>query len=70
MIEDEGFEDATRYLVVRGAREAMGDNPDMNYIRVPGLVPLVNKETGEIEYVVAGEPETRDRLYAMWPVSG
>jgi hypothetical protein len=46
-IEDEGFEDATHYLVVRGAAEAMGDNPDLNFIIVPGLVPLVSKETGE-----------------------
>ena len=27
-IEDEGWEDATHYLVVRGAAEAVGDNPD------------------------------------------
>jgi len=33
--------------------EAMADNPDPNFIIVPGLVPLVSKETGEIEYVVA-----------------
>ena len=52
LIEDEGFEDATHYLVVRGAAEAMGDSPNPNYIIVPGFVPLVDKRTGEIEYVV------------------
>jgi hypothetical protein len=52
-IQDDGWEDATHLLVVRGAAEAMGDSPDPNFIIVPGLVPLVSKETGEIEYVVA-----------------
>jgi hypothetical protein len=47
-IEDEGFQDATHYLVVRGTAE---DDP--NLVIVPGLVPLVNKATSEIEYVVA-----------------
>ena len=42
MIEDDGWEDATHWLVVRGAAEA-----DPNYILVPGLVPLVSKETGD-----------------------
>jgi hypothetical protein len=44
----------------------MGDNPDVNDILVPGLVPLVSMETGEIEYVVAHTEW--DRLDAMWPV--
>jgi hypothetical protein len=70
MIQNDGFEDDTRYLVVRGAAEAMGDNPDPNFIIVPGLVPLVNKRTGEIEYVVPHLPEVLARLDAMWPVSG
>jgi hypothetical protein len=67
-IEDDGWADASHYLVVRGAAEAISDNPDPNYIIVPGLVPLVNKETGEIEYVVARAEW--DRLDAMTPVSG
>jgi hypothetical protein len=68
-IDDEGFEDATHYLVVRGAAEAMGNNPDPNYILVPGLVPLVSKETGEIE-CVPHLPEVVARLHATSPVSG
>ena len=47
----------------------MGDNPDPSYILVPGLLPLVDKETGEIEYVVAHDPEVAERLDAMTPVS-
>ena len=70
MIEDDGWEDATHYLVVGGSAEAMGDNPDPNFIIVPGLVPLVNKETGEIQYVVAHLPEVVARLDATSPVSG
>jgi hypothetical protein len=62
-IEDEGFQDATHYLVVRGTAE---DDP--NLVIVPGLVPLVNKATSEIEYVVAHTEW--DRLDAMTPVSG
>jgi hypothetical protein len=37
LLPQEVFEDATHYLVVRGAAEAMGDNPDVNYILVPGF---------------------------------
>ena len=48
----------------------MGDNPDPNYILVPGLVPLVSKETGEIECVVLQLPEVVARLDATSPVSG
>jgi hypothetical protein len=55
--------------VVLGAAEAMGDNPDPSYILVPGLLPLVSKVTGEIEYVVAHLPEVAKRLEAMTPVS-
>jgi hypothetical protein len=51
-----------------GARRSRGQGD--NHILVPGLVPLVDKETGEIEYVVAHDPEIRDRLHAMTPVSG
>jgi hypothetical protein len=46
MIEADGFEDATHYLVVRGAAGP-------NFIIVPALVPLVHKQTGEISYIVA-----------------
>jgi hypothetical protein len=63
MIEPDGWEDATHYLVVRGRAE---DDP--NLVIIPGLVPLVSKETGEIEYVVAHAEW--DRLDAMTPVSG
>ena len=45
MVEDDGWEDATHCLVVRGAAEAMGDSPDPNLVIVPGLVPLVDKES-------------------------
>jgi hypothetical protein len=31
-------------------QKAMGDSPNPNYIIVPGLVPLVDKRAGEIEY--------------------
>ena len=48
--------------VVRGTAE---DDP--NLVIIPGLVPLLNKETGEIEYVVAHAEW--DRLDAMTPVS-
>jgi hypothetical protein len=69
-IEEDGFEDATHWLVVRGAAEAMADNPDSNFIIVPGLVPLVSTRTGEIEYVVPHLPEVVARLDATSPVSG
>jgi hypothetical protein len=69
-IEDAGLEDSTHFLVVRGAAEAMGDNPDANFILVPGLVPLVGKQTGEIECVVPHYPGVWERLDAMTPVSG
>jgi hypothetical protein len=62
-IEDDGWEDATHYLVVRGPAES-----DSNLIIVRGLVPLVDKQTGEIEYIVAHAEW--DRLDAMTPVSG
>jgi hypothetical protein len=68
VIELDGWEDASHYLVVRGAAEAMGDNPDPNFIVVPGLVPLIDKQTGEIEYVVPHLPEVVARPDAMWPV--
>jgi hypothetical protein len=55
---------------VRGAAEAMGDSPNPNYIIVPGLVPLVDKRTGEIEYVVPHLPEVARRLDMMRPVHG
>lgn len=67
-IEADGWEDATHYLVVRGAAEAMGDNPDPNFVIIPGVLPLVSKATGEIEYVVL--LEEWNRLDAMTPVSG
>jgi hypothetical protein len=38
-----------------------------NLVIIPGLVPLVSKETGEIENVVAHTEW--DRLDAMTPVS-
>jgi hypothetical protein len=60
-IKADGWEDATHYLVVRGPAES-----DPNLIIVPGLVPLVDKQTGEIEYVVAHAEW--DRLDAMRPV--
>jgi hypothetical protein len=56
--------------VVRGAAEAMSDNPDPNFVIVPGLVPLVDKQTGAIEYVVPHLPEVVERLDAMTPISG
>ena len=51
-----------------GSAEVMGDNPDPNFVIVPG-VPLVNKETGEIECVVLHLPEVVTRLDATLPVS-
>jgi hypothetical protein len=48
----------------------MGDSPDPNLVIVPGLVPLVDKETGEIECVVPHLPEVVARLHATLPVSG
>jgi hypothetical protein len=68
LLSQEGFEDATHYLVVRGAADAMGVNPDVNYILAPGLLRLVSKEIGEIEYVVPHVPEVAERLDAMTPV--
>jgi len=62
-IEAEGFEDATHYLVLRGAAEA---GTDPNYVIVGDVVPLVSKSSGEIEYVV---PHLEfDKLDAMTPV--
>jgi hypothetical protein len=51
--------------VVRGTAE---DDP--NLVIIPGLVPLVNKATGEIECVVPHLPEVVARLDATSPVSG
>ena len=51
------------YLVVRGTA---ADDP--NLVIIPGLVPLVSTETGEIEYVVAHTEWAR--LDATTPVSG
>ena len=48
----------------------MGDSPDPNLVIVPGLVPLVDKETGEIECVVPHLPEVVARLHATLPASG
>ena len=64
-IEADGWDDATHYLVVRGTAE---DDP--NLVIIPGLVPLVNKATGEIECVVPHLPEVVARLDATSPVSG
>ena len=47
----------------------MGDNPDPSYVLVPGLLPLVDKRIGEIEYVVPHLPEVAKRLEAMTQVS-
>jgi hypothetical protein len=64
-IEDEGFEDATHWLVVRGAAEA---GTDPSYVIIGDVVPLVDKQTGEISYIV---PHAEwNRLDAMTPVSG
>ena len=63
MMEADGWEDATHYLVVRGTAE---DDP--NLVIIPGLVPLVSKRPGRFEYVVAHTEW--DRLDAMRPVSG
>jgi hypothetical protein len=57
-IEADGWEDDTHYLVMRGTAE---DDPSL--VIIPGLVPLVSKKTGEIEYVVAHTEW--DRLDAM-----
>jgi hypothetical protein len=45
MIEDDGWEDATHYLVVRSAAEA---GTDPSYVIAGDVVPLVDKQTGEI----------------------
>jgi hypothetical protein len=51
-----------------GAKQSDPDHPNPNLVIADDLVPLVSKETGEIEYVVA---HTKwDRLDAMTPVSG
>jgi hypothetical protein len=60
-IEADGWEDATHYLVVRVTAE---DDP--NLVIIPGVLPLVSKATGEIEYVVL--LEEWNRLDAMTPV--
>jgi hypothetical protein len=62
-IEADGWEDATHYLVVRGTAE---DDPSL--VSIPGSVPLVDKQTGAIEYVVPHLPEVAERLDAMTPV--
>jgi hypothetical protein len=46
-----GYEDETHFLVVRGAKQPDPEHPDPNLVIVPVLVPLVDKQTGEIEYV-------------------
>jgi len=39
-IEDDGWEDASHWLVVRGAAEVMGDNPDSSGTPSKDLYPL------------------------------
>ena len=51
-------------------RISHGDNPDPSLVIVPGLVPLVDKQTGTIECVVPHLPEVVARLDATLPVSG
>jgi len=43
LIDADGWEDATHYLVARGTAE---DDP--NLVIIPDLVPLVSKETGRL----------------------
>lgn len=69
-IARDGYEDATHYLVVRGAAEAMADDPDARFVIAGGVVPLVDKRTGAIEYVVPHLPGVERRLAAMKRVRG
>jgi hypothetical protein len=62
-IEPDGFEDEIHYLVVRGPAED-------DLVEIDSDVPLVNKQTGAIEYVLPHLPEVVERLDAMTPVSG
>jgi hypothetical protein len=52
---------------VRGAKHPDSDHPDPNLVIVGDVLPLVDKQTGEIENVVAHTEW--DRLDAMTPVS-
>ena len=61
-IDDDGYEDATHYLVVRGPAED-------EFVELDSPVPLVNKQTGSITYVLPHLPDVVERLDAMTPVS-
>jgi hypothetical protein len=64
-IEHDGYEDATHWLVGRGAVEAMCNDPDARFVIAGGVVPLVDKQTGAIQDVVPHLPEMERRLAAM-----
>jgi hypothetical protein len=51
-------------------RRGDGRQPGPGFVIVPGTLPLVDKQTGEIEYVVAHLPDVAERLDAMTPVRG
>jgi hypothetical protein len=65
MIEPDGWEDALSSCAWCGRSR---HRP--NYVIVGDVVPLVSKETGEIECVVPHYPGVWERLDAMTPVSG
>jgi hypothetical protein len=51
-------------------RRTVWETFDPNLVESDMDVPLVSKETGEIEYVLPHLPEVAARPEAMWPVSG
>jgi hypothetical protein len=67
MVADWGREDATHWLVISGAYEWLVGGDDA-YRVSPGIAGLVDKQTGEIDWV-AYLPNT-DRMDAMRPVGG
>lgn len=65
-VSPDGYEDATHWHVLAGARECLVDG-NMEYVRMDGPACLVDKYTGELALLqVLGN---WDRLDAMTPVS-
>jgi hypothetical protein len=65
MVADWGREDATHWLIISGAHEWLVGGDDA-YRESPGVAALVDKHTGEIDWV-AYLPNS-DRIDAMRPV--
>jgi hypothetical protein len=70
MIEADGWGDATHHLVVRGAAEAMGDNPDAASSSSLARCRWSISRQGRSNTSWPHLPDVAERLDAMTPVRG